>query len=470
MRGWLAIAGILAGAAGAAPIGADGETSGDAAGALRLRAKVVVDPEAWVWNWSSWDQEKILTFGRYQYTVCWDADRALVLVRRDLRDDGVKTLRLPQYKLSSNDRHRNTCLGASPADGRLHLSWDHHNNPLRYTRSRAGFLTDPPPELRASALEPAGPMLADPALESRVTYPRFFNDREGNLFLVYRTGASGNGNLRLHRYDPAAASWTRTGTLFSSRGTYPPWKDSTSRCAYLHDLVFDKANRLHASWVFRETGATWASNHDLHYATSDDLGATWRNNAGRKIADLAAGDPIELSDPGIVVREIPVFSWVMNAGCLAIDSRNRPHVVTYRSPILHRPDKLEHSPPEAIRRGLCFVHYWRSEDGTWAGGDPIQPGPLGVSRVDAVFDRRDDLYFFYPTAEGFRYFVGRAEDGWREWSGPRPLTGQEFTGRDASKHDRARWRDDGILTFTARAGAKGFAILDFAIGAAGTER
>ena len=59
---------------------------------------------------------------------------------------------------------------------------------------------------------------------------------------VLVTGAYGliGGDLYLHRYHPDDASWTRVGMLFSMKGTYPPWQDSTSRCAYLHDLVFDQ--------------------------------------------------------------------------------------------------------------------------------------------------------------------------------------------------------------------------------------
>jgi hypothetical protein len=427
---------------------------------LRVQAQVPVDSEAWKWNWSSWDQEKIVTFGQFQYTVYWDADRVFVLARRDLRNNAVQALRLPKLTLSSDDRHRNTCLGVSPADGRLHFSWDHHNNPLRYAKSRAGFLTDPPARISLDDIEPARPMLADPRLESRVTYPRFFNDRDGNLFLVYRIGGSGQGDSYLHRYDAADSSWTRVGMLFSRRGTYGPWQDSTSRCAYLHDLIFDRANRLHATWVYRETGATWASNHDLHYAYSDDRAVTWHNNAGQQIADLASGDPIELADAGIVVREIPVYSWLMNAGCMAFDSRNRPHVVTFQSPVVRRPEKLEHSPPPNIQAELCFVHFWRSEDGAWHGGEPIDPGPPGVSRVDVVFDRDDNLFFFCPTPEGFRYFTAGEGDGWSRGGGAQTLTGPEFTGRDASKHDRPRWHDEGILSFTAKAAPSGFAILD----------
>ena len=50
----------------------------------------------------------------------------------------------------------------------------------------------------------------------------------------------------------------------------------------------------------RGPSATWASNHDLHYAYSDDGGVSWCNNAGHTIADLRQGNLIELDDPGIV--------------------------------------------------------------------------------------------------------------------------------------------------------------------------
>jgi hypothetical protein len=83
-----------------------------------------------------------------------------------------------------------------------------------------------------------------------------------------------------------------------------------------------------------------------------------------------------------------------------------------------------------------------------------------VSRVDVVFDREDNLYFFYPTSGGFRYFAASEDNRWRRWSGPRALTGPDVTGRDASKHDRRRWRQEGVLSFTVRTGSNGFAILD----------
>lgn len=436
-------------------------------GPWRLEKTIVVDPEAWRWNWASWDQDKIATIGRFQYTVFWDADRVFVLARRDLRDDRVQTLRLPKFKLSSDDAHRNTCLGISQADGRLHLSWDHHNDPLRYARSRAGFLTDPPVQMTAADIEPQQPISPDKSLASRATYPRFLNGANGSLFLFYRQGGSGNGENFVHRYEASSGTWKAVGRVFSSRGTYAAWNNSTTRNAYFHDLLFDANNRLHATWVYREIAASWASNHDLHYAYSDDGGQTWCNNAGQRIADVAQDDPIELDDPGIIVREIPVYSWIMNAGCMALDSKNRPHVVTYKLPAPRQPAVLQHNPPADILDDLRVVHYWRADDGTWRGGEPIAAGAECGRRArgDIVFTADDTLYFCYQPKEfqgGFVCLEARAADQWQQWRSY-PLAGPEIAGKDASKHDRRRWSKDGILSFTAQVGQQGFAMVDLTL-------
>ncbi len=240
---------------------------------------ILIDHDAWpAFNWAAFDQDKVISYGNYQYSAYWDADKVLVVTRRDLRDHQVQAMRLEQHHLTinPNDRHRNIVLGISPGDGRLHLSWDHHANDLRYTKTRKGFLTQPPGQMSPADFEPAQP-LAEGAPQ-RVTYPRFLNDNNGQLFMMYRSGGSGNGRTVVARYDSEEGQWSvSSGFLFGSEGTYAPWDNSQSRNAYLNEVLFDKNNRLHVSWTYRETGRSWASNHDLHYAYSDDYGLSWRS-------------------------------------------------------------------------------------------------------------------------------------------------------------------------------------------------
>ncbi|MFW6162356.1 MAG: BNR repeat-containing protein [Planctomycetota bacterium] len=427
---------------------------------------ILVDADVWPrFNWASFDQDKILSYGHHQYTVYWDADKVLVVARRDLRSHRVQALRLPRYTLTiqPTDGHRNTVLGISPRDGRLHLSWDHHNNPLRYTRTRRQFLTDPPARMSEEDFEPAQPLA--PGAPQRVTYPRFLNDGDGRLYFVYRSGGSGNGRTVFSRYDSGTGTWSiSVGRLFGSEGTYGPWGNSRSRNAYLHDILFDVNNRLHVTWVYREAGSSWASNHDLHYAYSDDCGVTWMNNDGTPIAHLRRGDPIVLGDPGIVVQKIPVYSWLMNQCAMALDADNQPHVATYRLPDTARPERLTHSPPRDVAARLRFFHYWRRADGSWHSSGPLTlPEGLRLRRPHLVI-RGDTAVLYWASNQGFRCFVARASQGWGPWQ-LLEMTGPAFTANDACKHDRRLLRDKGILSFAADPrGAergKGYAILDF---------
>ena len=364
---------------------------------LKPIKNILIDDDAWAaFNWAAFDQDKMISFGDFQYTVYWDVDMVLVVVRRNLRTDQIQTLRLEQHKLTINpkDRHRNIVIGISPADGRLHLSWDHHNNDLRYTKTREKFLTEPSDTISEEEFEPAQPLA--PNAPQRVTYPRFLNDGDGRLFFVYRSGGSGNGRTVISRYDSDQGKWmVSSGFLFGSEGLYEPWDSSRSRNAYPHDILFDENNRLHVSWVFRETGKSWASNHDLHYAYSDDFGMTWMNNDGIKIADLSQDDAIVIDDPDIVVREIPIYSWVMNTCPMALDSKNQPHVVVYKLPETFKPEKLEHGPPDSISAQLRFFHYWRDLDGHWHSNGPIEmPEDLTIKRPDMIITK-DDKYYLY---------------------------------------------------------------------------
>jgi len=430
-----------------------------------------IDDDVWPWfNRASFDQDKVVSYGDHQYTIYWAADQTLVLVRRNLRTHRVQSLRFPGYHLSLNPRdgHRNTVLGISPADGRLHLSWDHHNNDLRYTKSRQGFLSDPPETISWADFEPAQPLA--PGAPQRVTYPRFLNDPEDNLFFLYRTGSSGSGDTVSSKYDAGSGAWSIvTSCLFSKEGTYAPWENSTSRNAYLHDVLFDQAGRLHVTWVYREAGRSWASNHDLHYAFSDDDGITWQNNSGQQIADLSKNDPIALDDPGIIVQRIPVFSWLMNQCGMTLDRNDQPHVATFHLAQPFVPAELEHNPPKEAQDRLAIHHYWRDGSGTWHGSGPVRDlreGDGRVRRPAIVTDANGNVVIYWASDVGYRCHVALAQDGYRTRT-TFALTGPEFASTDACKHDRRLLQTEGVLSFTADPADSGekraFAVVDFAL-------
>ena len=93
-------------------------------------------------------------------------------------------------------------------------------------------------------------------LEEHVTYPEFYRLSDGNLLFFYRDGSSGNGNLLINYYDCETQRWSkRQQNLIDGEG---------ERNAYWQ-MAIDAEDRIHLSWVWRETPDV-ATNHDMCYA------------------------------------------------------------------------------------------------------------------------------------------------------------------------------------------------------------
>ena len=136
---------------------------------------------------------------------------------------------------------------------------------------------------------------------------------------------------------------------------------------YVHGMDC-RDGKLHVTWVYRgfvhyegwddpldakhkqQAGPNGSeNNHNVCYAFSDDKGSTWRNSAGRVIADLAKGGTIDNGAEGIVAFEIPKHSGLSNQEAQAVDQEGGVHV-------LNR---------DTLDGGECrmWKHYYRSPDG-----------------------------------------------------------------------------------------------------------
>lgn len=418
------------------------------AGELKLAGEAMVERPAWSWNMSPVDSEKVVTYGDYQYTIYWGADAVLTLARRHIATNELQRLRFPDATLSRDDGHHSTAIGISPHDGRLHLAYDHWVSPLRYRRSTAGFLDDPPFSLSTSDFSRQLSMLGQQ--ESRVTYPQFINLKDGTLLFLYRDGTSANGDHLLNRYDGDSGRWERVGKLFSRSGTYSDSRigTSTARNAYPNDTVVDTNGRIHITWTWRETSGH-ESNHDLHYIYSDDGGNTWKNNAGRTVANLPAGVPVRVDSLGIRVAEIPTYSWLINQDAMVVDSRNQPHVVTHHSTV---------PAEEPGDRNIHYIHYWREPSGEWRSGWITSTATRHTSfrrRGALAIDPRDDLHFLVIEG-GLKYYYGPAEEERDRWSA-RGL-GSGYSGQGL-RYDRRLWEKNQVLYASATHGSDNAYIL-----------
>ncbi|AXY77893.1 neuraminidase [Paraflavitalea soli] len=245
-------------------------------------------------------KNSLVTHDGWQYTAFYDQDRYVVLGKRKQGAAQWQLKRTP-YQGNTADAH-NTISLMVDGDGYLHLSWDHHNNALRYCRSSS-----------PGSLELTDKMPMTGQLEERVSYPEFYKLPNGNLLFLYRNGQSGQGNLVINQYDRHTKKWSSLhSNLIDGEG---------QRNAYWQACV-DTKGTLHLSWVWRETPDV-ASNHDLAYARSKDGGLTWEKSTGEKYLL-----PITAATAEYACR-IPQKSELINQTSLYADGKGMPYIATY---------------------------------------------------------------------------------------------------------------------------------------------
>ena len=254
-------------------------------------------------NGAVFRKNSVVTHQKDQYTAYYDSIGYVTLAKRRLPAGPWQVQRTP-YKGNVKDAHNVISLMVDGA-GYVHLSFDHHNNPLRYCRSKQ------PGSLEMGELQPMTGQQ-----EQKVSYPEFHRFPGGDLLFLYRDGGSGNGNLVLNRYSPNTRQWTRLhDVLIDGEGR---------RNAYWQACI-DARGTIHVSWVWRESPDV-ASNHDMAYARSADGGITWQRSTGEtyqlpiteKTAEYAA--------------RIPQRSELINQTAITADASGRPYIATYWRP------------------------------------------------------------------------------------------------------------------------------------------
>lgn len=397
-------------------------------------------------NGRTFQKDAMASHNGFQYLAYYDAKRHVCLARRELPSGKWKSIRFLDYYFDSNDAHNVVSLGLCPNDGTIHLAFDHHGHPLHYRKSVQGLASHP--ETIDWSVSSFGPVL--PELEKdkpiSLTYPKFWQSPDGNLQFNYRRGGSGSGDRMLVDYNAETGLWEHTRQIDSREGIFQDdIGQSDSRCSYPNGYDYDKDGKLHTTFVWRETPGS--ANHDLMYVYSEDKGFTWKNNAGKSLAEIP-----QLNSPGIVVQKIPQVLGLMNDHGQAIDSRNRVHVVMYHcteeslKKAGSKPGETKWGPQEARR----YFHYWRDMEGKWHHFEmDMQVG----NRPKIFADRNDNLILIYRGADQNQHddlndkdliiAVASAKNRWNDWHISHVVKGpfmNDILG------DFYRWKSEEILS------------------------
>lgn len=415
---------------------------------VRMTAQTVIDPEGLnfargPWgtciNGQTFQEQAVATHRGWQYATYFHSSGRLAIARRPLPDGPWQHIHFDDYRIRHNDVHNVAVLGICPGDGTIHLAFDHHGHPLHYRVSKAGAATQPGRfAWDANLFGPTTDTLDGAERLQRMTYPMFAPASDDGLLLYYRTGGSGDGDWHLTEYDPASSRWARPRVFLAKGGLF---QGDSSRCAYLNGLQYDARGRLHVSWCWRET-PDLKSNHDLLYASSDDRGRTWQNNAGQTIA-RSGQSPIRVDSPGIIAAPI-AFGWgMMNQLTQDVDGQSRVHVVLWHNP----PDAPG---PNHDLNAWRYFHYWRDGARPWQrqalpffGRKPrLVVNEAGDALL--VFNKGADLEY-HDRDHGGRLHVAAAtaETQWTDWRVVY-TSDRDYVGEP--RVDMLRWRAEHMLS------------------------
>lgn len=212
-----------------------------------------------------------------------------------INPDGVSTTSTVWSGVAFDLFHVNPSV-AIDKNGFVHITGDVHYDSWKYKISNspysitAGFRDGNPPG-------------------DKVTYPEFFTDKNGELYLAFRDQLKGSFSIgfvggAVARYNTSNQSWTSLGGTSHGLRKTLVWENSGSFSGWYQKfgvrLYFDNANRMHLVATIAKNGDPNNSNTGLThviYAYSDDGGITFKKAGGGSINSL----PLTSSNATVVL-------------------------------------------------------------------------------------------------------------------------------------------------------------------------
>lgn len=396
----------------------------------------------------------ILTYQGYQYAVYYNLTRNVCIARRKMPVGGWEEVVLP-YRNSVDDAHNTISMGISAKDGRIHLSYDHHNDDLRYCYSVVGSANQPEQMPWVAASFSATTNIMDKAVPN-VTYPRFISKPDGNLLFECRYRWSGYGDSYLREYDADTQTWKLIGRYVQGEDVTP------DACAYINGMSYDKFGKLHITWCWRDDFGG-GSNHDFYYAYSEDHGVSWKDTFGDKKATTDAMDPVFSNTTGnclgqkkvtYMIEKIPYNRGYINQETQDVDSKGRIHAVNS-----HIPDGQADDSNWASSRTKARLHHrFRKEDGTWVKRLITVNGVSvnSIRRVHLAIDSYDNAYVM---ANGYGVIMASPNDDYATWT---LLSDDGKTGFYSEPlADKPLLREKGVLSFIYLSADRKITVFDY---------
>jgi hypothetical protein len=367
----------------------------------------------------------ILTGAGYQYTAFYVNEKTLRILKRRLADNAIEHHDIHgNYNLK--DAHNSISMGYD-RQGYIHLTYDHHSTSLNYIRAlKPHSIDDWSEEIPMTGMH-----------EEQVTYPTFILPRNNYpLTLLYRDGVWNKGSARLKTYDELTKAWMDYPTPILSGADEQPWTCN----AYWNHPGLGNDGSLHLSFVWRTHSLgkdQLINNINISYACSHDNGATWQTCRGH-LYRL----PITPVNAEVIHPVSPGTNLINQCG-MAIDSKNRPHIVFYANDESGIP-QYQHLRFDGVR--WCHQNLSkRVKTFNMMGGGTLK---IPISRPDIVIDNDDNAYVIFRgdfSENRLAILKLKSPDYTCEFESFNYID-QECVGYAEPVIDRVRWSTDNILS------------------------
>lgn len=247
--------------------------------------------------------------------------RNLMLSRKKIGENRWKTIQFthkntlivdPKNKTGPRvfgNTHQTITVAVSDDDGKVHILFDHHNDPLNYIVSKANIAFASDADFKLSNFERKRNTLTD-RQSLTITYPEINKNDKGELILNYRRGNSHGGSEFMHVY--SKGKWSKAKRIVQGYQTPVPANKnnyaygsptySNGRFYYAFSVRWDNNRSINEGVYVADAGTTMTGN--------------WRRIIGDKSQTFAPSirnySPFLIDDPASLNNEgsngIPKFA------------------------------------------------------------------------------------------------------------------------------------------------------------------
>ncbi len=282
----------------------------------------------------------IKAYGKFVFLTWYRGgklDRHVMLSRYNTETGIIKTIEFPHQHTGYNGKwwigetHNTISVGICPKDETIHMLYDMHRNGnvpefandyLRYSYTVAGAATVPDDEFTIAKfvqspnnnykhLSFSG--ITDENTTKLLTYPDFFTNDQGDLFMKNRFGYSENGKFLFAKYD--GTGWV--GYTDFNRSNASNYESSYNWGLYGDIKYLNGKIRVGFQQRANINNDKYLYQNGFYYAYSDDPnGVTqWKDHAGVGFTrPMSNSDLIKISEPGDLVATTQIDMVYMVSG------------------------------------------------------------------------------------------------------------------------------------------------------------